>query len=374
VTIRELTIRYGYVLNSSGGDLYNSGTLTLTNSTIRSNAAGFGGGFYNSYGTATLTNSTVSDNLASYDGGNVASVGGGLYNDFGTLTLTNSTVSGNAASGAGGGLFNQGTATLSNSTIRDNAATNGGGLYNEYGTAMLSNSIIASHSAGGDCRNYTYPGIHSDGYNLDSDQSCLLSASTDRPGVDPLLGPLQDNGRSTLTHALLPGSPAIDAIPWGTNGCGTTLFRDQRWQARAQPAGGACDIGSYEVEMVGQALGAWVTGFTPRTVVCQNNTTGHSVTLSNPASPWDCEAAGIGVSSGDQVSLRARGPVQASATDVGGAVAGMAPSSGSCTNLMTGQQVPFQHMAGATAASCVVAGLVMHPGDTIQINVRGLAP
>jgi len=231
---------------------------------------------------------------------------------------------------------------------------------------------VAKSAYGGDCRNASDSSLISQGYNVDSDGSCQLTAPTDRPGVDPQLGPLQDNGGATLTHALLPGSPAIDAIPWGTNGCGTTLISDQRGQARPQPASGACDIGAYEVEVDGQPLSAWVTGLTPSTAVCKNVTTGQAVTLSDPVSPWDCEAAGLAVSAGDQVALRVRGPVKTGATDVGGAVVGMTPSRGSCTNLTTGQQVQFQHMAGATAASCVAAGLRVHPGETVQLRVQGV--
>jgi hypothetical protein len=191
--------------------------------------------------------------------------------------------------------------------------------------------------------------------------------------VDPLLGPLQDNGGPTFTHALLPGSPALDGIPWGANGCGTTVFSDQRGQARPQPVGGACDIGAYEVAVAGQPLSAWVVGLTLDTAVCKNVTTGQAVTLSAPVSPWDCEAAGLAVTSGDQVILRARGPVTQDAADVSGAVVGMAPTGGGCTNLTTGQQVKFQCMVGATAGSCVAAGLVVHPGDQVQMHVQGVA-
>jgi hypothetical protein len=251
----------------------------------------------------------------------------------------------------------------------------GGGLSNA-GTLTLTHSIVAQNPDGGDCRNH-FGAISSQGYNLDSDGSCHLTAATDRPGTDPLLGPLQDNGGPTFTHALLPGSPALDAIPWGTNGCGTTLFSDQRWQARPQTAGGACDIGAYEVAVAGQPLGAWVAGVTPHTVVCENVTTGGAVTLNDPAIPWDCEAAGLVVTTGDQVALRVRGPVTKGALDVGGAVVGLAPNGGGCTNRTTGQQVKFQALfqgePGATAASCLAAGLIVQPGDTVQMRVQGVA-
>ncbi len=77
------------------------------------------------------------------------------------------------------------------------------------------------------------------GHNLDTDNTCNLTHPTDLPGVDPLVGPLHDNGGPTLTHALLPGSPAIDS---GENrGWPRT---DQRGLLR--PQGAASDIGAYE--------------------------------------------------------------------------------------------------------------------------------
>jgi hypothetical protein len=340
VTLQDLTIRHGRTPDDSGGGLVNHGTLTLTHSTVSGNAAGHSGGGLSNHGTLTLTQSTVRGNTASY--------GGGLSNYYSTLTLTQSTVRGNAAGHSGGGLFK------------------------DWGTLTLTSSIVASNPDGGDCA-FDSGSVASHGYNLDSDGSCQLTAATDRPGMDPLLSPLQDNGGPTLTHALLPGSPAIDAIPWGTNGCGTTLYHDQRWQARPQPLGGACDIGAYEVEVDGQALGAWVTGLTPQTVVCQNVTTGQEVTLSAPVPPWDCEAAGVAITSGDRVAVRLRGPVQREATDVGGAVVGMTPSRGTCTNVTTGQQVTFPYTRGATAASCGAAGLVVQAGEAVQMRVQGVA-
>jgi hypothetical protein len=108
-------------------------------------------------------------------------------------------------------------------------------------------------------------------------------------------------------------------------------------------------------------------------VVCENVTTGQEVTLSAPVPPWDCEAAGLGVTPGDRVALRLRGPVQRTATDVGGAVVGMTPRRGSCTNRTTGQQVTFPYTSGATAASCLAAGLVVQLGEVVQLRVQGAA-
>jgi hypothetical protein len=122
-------------------------------------------------------------------------------------------------------------------------------------------------------------------------------------------------------------------------------------------------------------LAASVFGIIPHTAVCKNGTTGRQVQvpLSQPASMWDCEAAGLEVSPGDRVTIQVLGTVEAGATDVGGAVTGMAPLSGNCTNVTTGQQVPLQDMLGATAASCVAAGLEVHREDTVQMRVQGIA-
>ena len=89
---------------SSGGGIYNNGTLTLTDCTFSGNSAGeYGGGIYNT-GTATLTATTLSGNMAAVNGG-------GIYNR-GTLTLTTSTLSGNSAANNGGGISNVDTGTL----------------------------------------------------------------------------------------------------------------------------------------------------------------------------------------------------------------------------------------------------------------------
>jgi hypothetical protein len=71
--------------------------------------------------------------------------------------------------------------------------------------------------------------------------------------------------------------------------------------------------------------------------------------------------------------MRVRGTVAGGATDVGGTVTGLQPSSASCTNLRPGQQVQFRMMRGATAGSCVAAGLLVSPGDRLQLRVHGVA-
>jgi hypothetical protein len=121
-----------------------------------------------------------------------------------------------------------------------------GGVANFFGgTLTVANSLISSQSGGPNCFGL---GPGSDGgYNLDDGTSCGFgSAAHSLSSTDPLLDPagLRTNGGPTQTIALLPGSPAIDAIPSGVNGCATTLTSDQRGVTR--PAGSGCDIGAFE--------------------------------------------------------------------------------------------------------------------------------
>ena len=100
--------------------------------------------------------------------------------------------------------------TLTNTTINGNSAVDdGGGIFDQGGNAILKNTIVSNSPSGGDCSGT----VTSSGHNLDSDGSCGLTGTGDLSSTNPLLGSLADNGGSTLTHALLPGSPAIDAVP-----------------------------------------------------------------------------------------------------------------------------------------------------------------
>ncbi len=229
------------------GGIYNQGTLTLNNSIVSGNwGSGIWNLSFNSSGILTLNNSIVSHNFVLTEF--FDATGGGIVNS-GTLTLINSTVSNNHADtidpssfdnvSLGGGIYNHGTITLINSTVSNNSADSGGdggGIYNR-GTLTLLNSIIANSADGGDCINEGTLDPSSTN-NLIEDGTC---SSAFPPDTDPKLGPLQDNGGPTFTHALLTGSPAIDA---GSNAdCPDT---DQRGVTR--PINGTCDIGAYEYQ------------------------------------------------------------------------------------------------------------------------------
>jgi hypothetical protein len=246
-----------YVHYVVGSYIAQPGRLVMINSTISGNSAtSLGGGLYNR-GISTITGSTISGNVASMD---AAGGGGGIYSENG-LTVTNSTISGNSAS-LGGGIKNvaahyfflPGSLGITSSTVSGNTASEGGGIYSASPNPSSKNSIIARNtSANGPDVKGT---LASRGFNLIGDNSGLI-ISTSQPSdqigtsaspIDPLLGPLQDNGGPTFTHALLLGSPAID------KGESSAATSDQRGFGRRKdiPAlanaadGDGADIGAFE--------------------------------------------------------------------------------------------------------------------------------
>src|SRR5262249_4993395 len=150
------------------------------------------------------------------------------------LVMTNSTVSNNSANESGG-ILNSGTATIKYSTIANNIATGFGGGLISSGPATLTANVIAGNSGTVDCQGFS---ITDGGYNvIQSTNTGFQCGLTDgvngnRIGVDPLLGPLQNNGGDTPTRAPGVGSPATNLIPNGTAGCGTTVTTDQRGMVR----------------------------------------------------------------------------------------------------------------------------------------------
>jgi CSLREA domain-containing protein len=231
LTLEGVTVRHGN--RYSGGGIENWGTLLVNESIISGNfgEAGGGGIVNQNKKNVTIFNSTLS--------GNKGYLGGAIWN-WGNFHISNSTLSENQAISDGGAIWNVYSMSISNSTLYGNIATGiGGGIFNQSGgggSLKYINTIIA-YSTNGDCVNNAT--IHADStHNLVSDGSCYLATNL---SGDPKLSPLADNGGPTLTHALLPGSPAIDA--------GFDIHCqdfDQRGVPRPQGAG--CDIGAYELE------------------------------------------------------------------------------------------------------------------------------
>ena len=223
--------------------------MSIVNSTVARNSTIFsGGGIWNNPGASMMImNSTISENTTT-------DFGGGIFNG-GTLAITNSTLSGNSTGVAGGAILNgvDGTLTITRSTLVGNSSTDGTGGISNSGALTVSHSIFAN-PAGGNLGSVISPvRTTSDGHNLFSDRPEAPLDSTDRVNTDPLLGPLADHGGPTFTHALLPGSPAIDA---GIAVAGLTA--DQRGIPR--PRGFAPDIGAFEFAVPFAATLSAVTG------------------------------------------------------------------------------------------------------------------
>jgi hypothetical protein len=205
----------------------------------------------------TIEASTISGNSANGDFGGGFGNGGGIYN-YGTVTMDDSVISGNSANGCGGGIVSVfGTATIEASTISGNSAYLGGGICSSTLTT-LQNSIVA-RNAGGDGSGE----FDSFGHNLVGNTEGTSGwVATDLLNVDPMLGPLQYNGGPTMTMALLPGSPAIDAgsndlIPVG-------VMYDQRGPGFQRIVNGKVDIGAFEWQPhVSSFVASWGTQSSP---------------------------------------------------------------------------------------------------------------
>jgi CSLREA domain-containing protein len=285
---------------SDGGGIFSTGQLTVTDSVIRGNVArgfagsgpparrlryeqlkgtksvginqllgGSGGGIETSgFGVMTLVTSTLVDNRSRERGGGLS-----VANQS-SATILNSTISGNAAGSDGGGAFFNGEAmSFSYTTIISNTANvsptdeldgNGGGLAIADGkTGVTVGATIIAGNSDTDGQSPDCAGVFtSQGSNLIQNPSgCTVSgaASINQFNPDLRIGPLQNNGGPTPTHALLTGSPAIDAVT--SPGCPPT---DQRGITR--PQGAACDVGAFE-HAPANAASPTITALAPSSVV-----------------------------------------------------------------------------------------------------------
>ena len=303
VSISGLTIANGVAFDSTsffdnvGGGIFNQANLTVTDCIITGNDApttgvspnlstGFGGGIFSAAAsTLTLINTTISGNQASAAGGGLSTIdttflakgctfsdnfaggqGGGVNFQGATGTIQNCTISSNSTpeAGYGNGLLSVAFAsqgapslTLTACTIAGNTGGTNGAfcVIAENEDLGLTNTILSTLVADNFGPNFYFYGTEtfvSLGHNLDSDGTSGLVngvngdiVGTAGTPINPLLGPLQDNGGPTYTMALLVGSPAIGAGSCA-DASGSPLHVDQRGFPR--PGTSGCDIGAYENE------------------------------------------------------------------------------------------------------------------------------
>jgi hypothetical protein len=232
LTVRDSVLRMNTAASGGGmGSGSASGRLTVEDTTFTQNTGDGGGLFLADAGSqATLRNSTISGNSG------IVYSGGAHIQSGAAVTLTNVTISANSAPPPSAmTISSDAQVTMTNVTITNNQSTTAfGGSVANYATLNLENTIIQDAETG--C--YGDGTFQSLGHNIASDGSCDLTAAGDLPMTDAMLGPLADNGGPTQTHAVLAGSPAIDA---GDDAACPPL--DQRGYGRV----GVCDIGAFEL-------------------------------------------------------------------------------------------------------------------------------
>lgn len=270
----DVTIQNCVSQDQVGGGMYNAGHIEMRRVTFRGNTALRGAGLESS-NLAFIYDSTFDGNFTTPAPAFNPSLGGGIANlavhgRSPRMVIQGTTISNNV-SDTGGGIINRGSLSITNSTISGNRSANGAGIAYlsaanpaGYGGERLSiamttianndgwgvwrrtdapfgvgQSIIAGNRGIGVLNRNCDAGVFESTYNLESGRDCLMIGEGDIGNVDPLLGPLANNGGPTLTHALLAGSPAIDA---GRASGGERI--DQRGVRR--PLGAANDIGAFE--------------------------------------------------------------------------------------------------------------------------------
>lgn len=258
VVLRNSTVS-GNSTTGEGGGVGTDGFQTsvdVQSSTVRGNLAGRGGGVSADVGTQlTIVGSTISGNTVA--GSMFSSNAAGVFAYETTLELRNSTISGNTTSfaPAAPGLFTNSyydaSVTLESVTVTNNDGSGWHhlGAYAGFVEPVVHNSLLAANT--GTDVVVTHPGgIQSGGFNLIGHVGGLTGGGSFTHGVngdlvgtaaaplDPLLGPLTDNGGATQTHALMAASPAIDAGD-------PVTFEPTDQRGLPRPAGFA-DMGAFE--------------------------------------------------------------------------------------------------------------------------------
>ena len=224
----------GYGGDANGGGIVSSGIAIIVNTTFFNNSATGGTGGNGGKGMDAV--------MVQYQGGNGGNgIAGGTCLLAGTINVKNATCAANVSFGGVFGAGGAGGAPAfrvpggSPGLNGTNGLVEGENVAATAGSLILKNTIVADTPTGTNA----YGTIIDAGYNLSSDASCDFTNVGSENNVNPLLGPLANNGGPTETCALLSGSPAIDAITDNSYPAA-----DQRGFSR--PFGSAGDIGAVE--------------------------------------------------------------------------------------------------------------------------------
>ena len=244
VTLTNITLQNGLAapltcMNNPfacGGAIFvgASGDVTLTEVTVKDSQAAEGGGIAVDGGVLTVASSTLSGN-------SVTGTGSAILGASANVTIGNSTLSGNSGTAAYRGFFS--STNIRNSTIASNASSGTSGLSLFAGSTTLRNSIVANNTGGNNCSFSTFIGggsFSANNTNLADDGSCGNAVQS----VSINLGSLQNNGGTTMTHALLDGSAAIDA--GSASVCLNAPINNVDQRGVARPQGTSCDVGAFE--------------------------------------------------------------------------------------------------------------------------------
>jgi hypothetical protein len=283
----HLTIRRSRIEENRNGGIGSDGAsaeLFLYDSTVRANEGHLAGVY--AFGTAHIEGSLITEDLND----------GGAVENRGTMTIINSTISRN--SGIGVNPVSDGGLTLRYVTIAENGTV---GLNSHTGgdrIALIANSLIANNFGRGDCLfSSIAPSPTLEGVSFDSDGSCRFSPAAGLTDVG--LGPLQDNGGPTLTHAIASNSPALDAAR------GPCPSVDQRGDMR--PVGLNCDVGAYELgpfPLSGTAAPADLATVTPSPGASQPKVIEDTLCWKGPGSQYETVSSLL---SGTEVEILGRG-------------------------------------------------------------------
>ncbi|MCU0755100.1 MAG: hypothetical protein MUE46_08265, partial [Xanthomonadales bacterium] len=392
LTLTDCVITGNSALTGFGGGIFSQAPMVIDGCTISGNQAGNAGGLFHGFNTLTLRNTTVSNNTTEFQGG-------GVSIQDATATLANCTISGNRSNSSQAAISHLVSSrpasllTITNCTVTDNvgAAQGFGGIWTGYFTetpgrtlvTQLSNTLVSNNFPD----NFTTttgtanirvptpnPFLTSLGHNLDSDGSSgfVNGSNGDLVGtvatpINALLAPLGSFGGRTQTHALLPGSPAVNAGSNAVCAAAPVGGLDQRGIARPQLS--SCDIGAFESR-----------GYTLAIEGGNNQVTGPGLAFAQPLAVRVAPVAAGEPVAGGAVSFTAPGsgasatlasnPASINVSGVASTLATANASTGSYTVSATanGASAGVDFALRNAAATVSVNDVTVVEGDTGSVN------